>query len=145
LDSIKLMNRRLTMTLNRFACSAVVAVALFGGCRREEARVETPPAPAEQSAGAQQSTTATADGSTDASRTASQALDDATITARVKTALMAADDVKGLAIDVDTSQGTVRLTGTVETSTQSERAEQIARSADGVQHVQNQLAVKPAS
>ena len=53
--------------------------------------------------------------------------------------------MKGLLINVDTVQGTVRLAGHVQSPRQAERAEQIARSVEGVQRVENELIVKPAS
>ena len=140
------------MTFYKVGCSAVIAVALFGGCRREETATVPPPAappaaqqPAEAPPTAGAPATGTTPGTPDANRTVGQTVDDATVTARVKAALLQADDVKGLAIDVDTVQGTVRLTGNVQNPAQSQRAEQIARSAEGVQRVENQLTVKPTS
>ncbi|HET7058140.1 MAG TPA: BON domain-containing protein [Nitrospiraceae bacterium] len=46
-------------------------------------------------------------------------------------------------IDVSSDQGTVYLSGDVETNEQKERAEQIARRVKGVQHVVNKLQVQP--
>lgn len=66
-------------------------------------------------------------------------LADATITARVKTALLADPDVEGLRIDVDTKDAVVTLRGTVADPAQSERALDIARRVDGVRSVQSAL------
>jgi len=44
-------------------------------------------------------------------------------------------------IDVDTTNGVVSLTGTVETPEQRRRAEQLASRVDGVQRVINNLQV----
>ena len=46
-------------------------------------------------------------------------------------------------IDVSSDQGTIYLSGDVETNEQKERAEQIARQVKGVQHVVNKLEVQP--
>jgi hypothetical protein len=58
-----------------------------------------------------------------------------------------AADVKGHAIDVDTSNGIVTLTGRVENAEQKADAEQIARETHGVTRENNQLTVgaSPAS
>jgi len=73
---------------------------------------------------------------------AGQTVDDGTITANIKTALLKAPDVKGTAIDVDTVIGTVTLKGAVENQDQADRAVQIAKGTEGVKSVVNQLTVK---
>jgi hyperosmotically inducible periplasmic protein len=70
------------------------------------------------------------------------AVEDGVITAKVKTALLADPDVKGLKIDVDTKNGVVTLSGTVEKNANLDRAVKIARDTDGVKSVENQLVVK---
>ena len=70
---------------------------------------------------------------------ASAAVDDAAITTKVKAALLADDQVKGTQINVDTSGGTVRLTGTVDSSAQVSRAMEVAKGVSGVQKVENNL------
>lgn len=70
--------------------------------------------------------------------------DDAAITAKVKAALVAEPDVKGLAIDVDTSGNVVSLKGFVPNDDTRKRAEQIASRVDGVKEVKNSLVVKAA-
>jgi hyperosmotically inducible periplasmic protein len=70
------------------------------------------------------------------------AIDDATITAKVKGALIAAPDLPGVAIDVDTSANVVTLNGTVASTEQRERAERTARAVQGVAGVNNNLLVK---
>lgn len=67
---------------------------------------------------------------------------DAAITARVKTALMADDQVKGLAIDVDTRDGAVTLKGALDNQAQVVRAVGVARGVEGVRDVINRLSVK---
>jgi len=76
-------------------------------------------------------------------RTAGRNVDDATITASVKSTLVA-DKVSNLTrIDVDTTNGVVALNGVVETPEQKSRAEQLASRVDGVRKVVNNLQVQP--
>lgn len=73
---------------------------------------------------------------------AGQALDDATITARVKAALFAEPSLKALQINVDTSQGVVSLSGSVDSLQESNRAKELASSVEGVRIVENRLSLK---
>ncbi|HEU5197431.1 MAG TPA: BON domain-containing protein [Methylomirabilota bacterium] len=68
--------------------------------------------------------------------------DDATITASVKTKLVAEKASNLTRVDVDTNNGTVYLIGTVDTAEQKARAEQLARQAQGVKNVVNNLQVQ---
>ena len=68
--------------------------------------------------------------------------DDATITASVKTKLVAEKASNLTRVDVDTNNGTVYLNGTVDTAEQKTRAEQLARQAQGVKNVVNNLQVQ---
>ena len=70
---------------------------------------------------------------------AGNAIDDATLTTKVKAALLADELVKGTQIDVDSSNGTVTLNGAVSTPTHKQRAEQLALNVEGVRTVQNKL------
>lgn len=75
-------------------------------------------------------------------KTAGQTVDNASITASVKSRLVA-DKVSNLTrIDVDTNNGTVYLNGTVETPEQKTKAEQLAWQAKGVKAVVNNLQVQ---
>ena len=73
---------------------------------------------------------------------AGEVLEDGVITTKVKTALLADPDVKGLSIDVDTKNGVVTLKGTADKASAMDRAAQIARDTSGVKSVDNQLVVK---
>ena len=73
---------------------------------------------------------------------ATAALDDATITGKVKSALVADPNLSGLSIDVDTSQNVVTLRGTVATDEMRRKAEHVARTIEGVKEVKNELTVK---
>lgn len=67
---------------------------------------------------------------------------DASITATVKTKLLADTDVAGLRIDVDTSDGVVTLTGEVNTAMEKEEAMRLAREVNGVKRVIDKLTLK---
>jgi len=67
--------------------------------------------------------------------------DDATVTASVKTTLVAERVPNLTRIDVDTNRGIVYLTGSVDTTEQRARAEQLAWQATGVKGVVNHLQV----
>lgn len=69
------------------------------------------------------------------------AIDDATLTARVKAAFVADPTVSALDIDVDSNAGVVTLRGNVETAAAVDRALTIARDTEGVVSVDNQLVV----
>lgn len=72
---------------------------------------------------------------------AGKALDDAAVTAKVKSALIAEPNLKAMSINVDTTGGVVTLKGTTENSEQKQRAEQLATSIEGVRSVRNELVV----
>lgn len=69
--------------------------------------------------------------------------DDATITARVRTALLNDPDVSALAVGVNTNAQVVTLSGTVRTAAERDRAIAIARGAGGVADVRSELRVEP--
>jgi hyperosmotically inducible protein len=69
-------------------------------------------------------------------------LDDATITASVKSRLVADRAANLTRVDVDTNSGTVYLNGTVESTEQKARAEQLAWQAKGVKSVVNNLHIQ---
>ena len=69
-------------------------------------------------------------------------VDDAWITAKVKTLLLKDEGVKGLAVNVETHQGAVQLSGWVNTPDQIVRAEKIALGVEGVKGVRNDLLIK---
>lgn len=64
-----------------------------------------------------------------------QVVTDATITAKVKTKLLANDNISGTDIDVDTENNVVSLTGTVGSAVQKQLAEYIAKNTSGVKSV----------
>jgi hyperosmotically inducible protein len=72
-------------------------------------------------------------------RTAGEYIDDKTLTARIKAALIADSTVKARNIHVDTYQGVVQLTGVVDSQMEADRAIDIARTTPGVQSVRYDL------
>lgn len=75
-------------------------------------------------------------------KSTADAVDDATITATVKTRLVADRTSNLTRVDVDTNNATVYLKGMVESAEQKARAEQLAWEAKGVRGVVNQLQVQ---
>lgn len=69
-------------------------------------------------------------------------VDDAVITTKVKTALVQADDVDAIEIDVDSFKGVVRLSGYVDSSTEADQAIRIASRVEGVDRVENNIEVR---
>lgn len=141
------------MKFDKFVCAAILGAALVTACGRTET-TSTTSAPRSPAA----STTAQSSGPTtvpqtevalagpEASRSAGQTVSDAAVTAKVKSALLQAPEVKGTDVNVDTVNGTVTLKGQVETQAQADRAVQIARSIEGVSRVDSQqLTVKAKS
>lgn len=79
-------------------------------------------------------------------RTAGETAGDAAVTAKVKTAI--ATDVgarTATAVNVTTYNGTVQLTGFVDSNDQKQRAEAAAKKVDGVKSVKNDIRIKSAS
>jgi osmotically-inducible protein OsmY len=74
-----------------------------------------------------------------AAKKTGNAITDAAITTTVKSKFLADPSVKGLRIDVDTSNGVVTLTGTTSSRSEAERAIILARNTDGVVRVIDNL------
>ena len=77
-------------------------------------------------------------------KTASQGMNDASITAAVQGKLTADKVSNFTRVDVDTERGTVLLSGVVQTAEQKARAEKLAGQVDGVKRVTNNLQVQTA-
>jgi len=75
-------------------------------------------------------------------KTAGENIDDASITAAVKTKLAAEKVATLTKIDVDTNRGTVYLTGNVENQAMKLRAADLARQVKGVREVVNNLKIQ---
>lgn len=71
------------------------------------------------------------------------AMDDAEITAKVKSAIYSEPGLKTLKISVDTVKGVVTLTGSVESQSNFDRVKTLAEAVSGVKEVENHLQVEP--
>lgn len=80
-----------------------------------------------------------------ASESNDQAVADSTITANVKAALVQDPETRAANIMVNTIDGTVELTGFVNTGAQRRDAVDVARNVAGVQRVRNELQVSGSS
>lgn len=67
---------------------------------------------------------------------------DTATTSEIKAKLLADDIVPSRKIKVETTDGVVQLSGTVDSKAQSDRAESIAKAVDGVKSVKNDLKTK---
>lgn len=75
---------------------------------------------------------------------AGEVIDDSTLTAKVKTALIQDPVTKAHEINVETYRGVVQLGGFVDSAEQKSRATEVARSITGVKDVRNDLRVSEA-
>ncbi|MFY2762610.1 BON domain-containing protein [Arenimonas sp. MALMAid1274] len=79
-----------------------------------------------------------------AERTAGQVVDDASITASVKSKLLADERTKGFDVNVDTVKGVVTMTGGADTQAAKMAAQELAGEVDGVVLIKNELIVAEA-
>lgn len=77
-----------------------------------------------------------------ATRSVGTTVDDAVITTKVKSSLIADTTTKAHEINVETRNGVVQLSGFVDNQAAKDRAAQIARETSGVSQVRNDLQVK---
>ena len=78
-----------------------------------------------------------------AGQSTGQFFDDSFVTTKVKSKLIGDLALKGFTIKVDTENGVVHLTGGVDSATQKQRAEELARGTEGVKNVVNEILIKP--
>ena len=74
-------------------------------------------------------------------RAISNSVDDASITAQVKTKLLNDPQVNATKIDISTANGVVTMSGTVRSQPEQERAIQLARQVSGVRDVKANLTI----
>lgn len=74
--------------------------------------------------------------------TVGEYIDDATVTTRVKTALLGEPSLKSVPISVETMQNVVQLSGFVDSQQTKLKAAEVALRVDGVRSVNNSLIVK---
>lgn len=77
-----------------------------------------------------------------AASNAGRVVDDSAITAKVKAALVGDPQTKAHQINVETFQGTVQLSGFVDSANARARALEVARNVDGVKEVKDGLEVR---
>ncbi len=77
----------------------------------------------------------------DSEQEASAVIQDAAITAMVKTGLLTNSNISGTDINVETKQRVVTLKGKVESNVESDLAEKIAENTEDVKDVENELQV----
>lgn len=73
---------------------------------------------------------------------AGEYVDNAAISAKIKSKLLTSDKVSGTAIDVESYKGAIILSGFVETDTEKDSAIEIAKKVKGVKMVKDALYVK---
>jgi len=123
--------------------SLVVGTAVAGAAcnqRSPSATSQNRPADSTATAPAPSTTASSTMAPSTSSSPMANAVDDAAITAKVKTAIMAEPDLKSTNINVDTKDGIVTLTGTVPSAPLKDRAKEIATSVSGVKSVTDNLA-----
>jgi len=76
-------------------------------------------------------------------RSGGEVIDDSALTTKVKSALLAEKDVNSFDIKVKTFDGTVQLSGFVDSQWQIDKAIEVASAVNGVQKVKNDLVHKP--
>jgi len=74
-----------------------------------------------------------------------EAIDDSTITAKIKTTYAGDKVVSAMEVGVETYKGVVQLSGFVDNDYAKKRAGQLAEKVAGVTHVENNLIIKPLS
>jgi len=77
----------------------------------------------------------------EAGRRIGSGADDAWLWTKTRAALAYAEDLRDVTVNVDVENNVVTLTGSVGSDAQKSKAEQIARSVEGVKEVKNQLAI----
>ena len=79
---------------------------------------------------------------TEGKQSAGEYVDDATISTRVRTAIVRDPNVSLTELDVKTMNGTVQLSGFTDQQAKKNRAGEIAKSTQGVKEVKNDIVVK---
>ncbi|MDP2870781.1 BON domain-containing protein [Methyloversatilis sp.] len=117
------------------AALACLGVLLLAGCDKQE------PLPVTQSPST--APAAMPSSATTQSMPGSEAnLDDAGVTTRVTTALLADPTIKAFPIEVISLKGDVRLLGVVDTQVQRERVLEVARGVEGVHALHDELTLR---
>jgi osmotically-inducible protein OsmY len=133
-----MMNSRISMA----ALGVLVASAALAGCSKSDQ--DAAKNSAEQSvAQVDQKARQLGNETKDAAQKVGDKVEDAVITASVKTEIAKDPDLSALKINVDTSEGKVALRGTAPSMVAKEHATTLAASVKGVANVDNQLSIAP--
>ncbi|MDQ6684025.1 MAG: BON domain-containing protein [Pseudomonadota bacterium] len=81
----------------------------------------------------------------EATARAGEKIDDAALTAKIKSALLVEPSVKSLDIKVETQDGVVTLSGVADSAANAALVARVARETNGVKSVRNNVVVKRAS
>jgi len=73
---------------------------------------------------------------------AGEYVDDATITSKIKAAILSEPELRILQVNVETMQGVVQLSGFVDSPKSENKAVEIARHTEGVKSVKDNLVVR---
>jgi len=124
--------------------AAIAAVALTtAGCNRTANDTTTGRATTDKMATTTDRTASTTNRTTTGATSETAApVDDAALTTKVKTAVLAEPGLKSLQINVDTKDAVVTLSGTVDNAELKSRAVQIAQGVQGVKSVNDNLSLK---
>lgn len=136
-NSMYIQNKLFVLAVTLLGALSVAACGKTDDSPMPETRTET--APETGTMTAPETRTAPAP---EAETTVGTDIDDATITTKVKSALLADDDVKGLDIKVETHKGEVQLSGFVDSQSQIDRAIAVTRDVEGVTNVDDKMSVK---
>lgn len=79
----------------------------------------------------------------EAAKTAQEALSDGGLTAKIKAKIALDDTVKALDVNIDTADHVVTVTGKVRTSAERERLLALARETNGVRQVVDRITIEP--
>jgi osmotically-inducible protein OsmY len=133
------MNERNRMPMLVLAAASFALIGAGCGDQTSTSSTQTPPSVAQKMGSTADKMASATDKAT---VNAAAAIDDATITTKVKAAVMAEPGLKTLNIDVDTKDAVVTLNGTVDSPVLKQRAMQLAQNIGGVRQVVDNLVVK---
>jgi osmotically-inducible protein OsmY len=137
------MLKRMSVVICGLAVMLMTAGVASAQSETQEAKAKTKAAAKKTEQATENAAKKTGEATKKAAKKTAAVLTDAEITAAVKTKLLADTKVSGLAINVDTSDHVVTLTGTVHSPAEKAEALRLARTTKGVKKVVSKLTVEP--
>ncbi|WP_339880213.1 BON domain-containing protein [Pseudidiomarina gelatinasegens] len=131
-----------TITTLVLASFAAVSLAACSQQEQDDTRDKAQSSLEQATEATKQAASDAADFTRDTAERTGDFLSDSAITARVKTALFEADQVSASAINVETINGNVVLSGVVTTSEEADLAAQLTSGVEGVKSVENDIEVQ---